>query len=91
MVKRAYVWGLISGLMLAGCAGFSYKYYGLQLEVYKGRMLGPIPSDDHDFAECAPSSGSKSPCIAMFTHDFLNLKNDYQDCKDRLISCQRGQ
>lgn len=75
---------------LLGCAGFSYRHYGLGSDIsYEhGTLLGPEPKDDIPFSRCAPIEGDKSPCIIMQTDAFLRLKRDYLDLQARLKECE---
>jgi hypothetical protein len=90
-LKRAFIFGFLAALILiAGCAGFSYRYYGLSEVVYDhGNLLGPKPKDDLPFSKCAPNAQTKNPCVVMFTKDFYNLRLDYDDTKNRLIDCEK--
>lgn len=82
---------LVLGLLVAGCAGFSYKYYGLDDADYtRGTLRGPKPENDLKFERCAPTAASKHPCVVLFATEFFKFKADYEDTKMRLIECERG-
>jgi hypothetical protein len=81
--------GILLGLSLAACAGvsFPYKYYGIDLPENKFR--GPTEQDDEDISRCLPTATDKSPCTGMFTEIFLEMKKDYIETKNQLITCQQ--
>lgn len=90
MVKRSFLFGFLSCLFLLGCAGFSYRYYGLSGVSYEsGILLGPKPKDDIPFSACAPNPENKNPCVVMFAKEFFALKLDYEDTKQKLKECQK--
>lgn len=90
--KHSYLLGLASAFILAGCAGFSIHYYGLQGVNYNdGVLLGPKPKDDLPFSKCAPIGNEAQPCIVMFSQEFFALKQDYLDTKQKLKDCQKNQ
>jgi len=81
---------MIAGLLLAGCASFSFKYFGLEGVTYSdGKLLGPKPENDLPFSACAPDATVKHKCVVMFTTEFKAFKTDYEDCKTQLSDCQR--
>lgn len=91
MVRKSYLLGMVSAFILIGCAGFSYRYYGLQGVGYEhGTLLGPKESDDLPFSKCSPNGESKNPCVVMFTKDFFAFKLDYEDTKQKLKECQKN-
>lgn len=82
--------GFISCLLLFGCAGFTYRYYGLAGAQYdKGMLLGPKESDDIPFTACQSSQDVKHPCVVMLSREFYALKLDYQDTKNKLEECEK--
>lgn len=89
---RFYYAGILCGLLLAGCAGFAYRYYGMDGVIYEqGKLLGPEPKYDRPFSDCQPDSQyKKGKCVIMLYPDFKSFKTDYEDCKMRLDSCQRN-
>lgn len=87
---RSFSLGFICCLFLMGCMGFSYRYYGLSIASYTGTLLGPREQDDKNFLTCEPTSDNKSPCVVMYTSDFLALKTDYLDIQNQLNACQHG-
>lgn len=89
MVRRSFALGILFGILLAGCAGMSFKYYGLSEVVYEhGQLLGPKPKDDLPFSACAPNAASKNPCVVMFSKEFFALKQDYEDTQNKLKECE---
>lgn len=83
---RSFIKGLVLGFLISGCAGatFAWKYYGLQMASYDGKLLDVTPEGDKDLKECQNYN-----CVAMFTSDFYSFKQDYVDCKDKLIACEK--
>src|SRR4051812_31247831 len=60
--KGPFIAGFLSCVLIMGCAGMSYKYYGLADVVYDhGTLLGPKEKDDLPFSKCAPNGESKNP------------------------------
>jgi hypothetical protein len=87
---RVFLIGLIAGVLLCGCAGFAFKYYGLDgIRYEEGKLLGPEPKFDRPFSDCAPTQKEKHPCVVMFTPEFKAFKTDYEGCKIELSDCQR--
>lgn len=87
---RSYLLGVASACLLAACAGFSYRYYGLaEVDYEHGTLLGPKEKDDLPFSKCAPNGEAKHPCVVMFTKDFMAFKQDYEDTKQKLKECQK--
>lgn len=86
--KRVLAAGICIGMMLAGCAGFAYRYYDLVGARYEeGKLKGPSADLDLDFSLCAPTAQDPHPCVVMFYNGptgFAALKLDYNDCKMRL-------
>jgi hypothetical protein len=91
MVRSQFVLGFASCLLLMGCAGagFPFKYYGLSAASYEGKMLGPKPEDDLALTGCAPTAQDASPCVVLFTKEFLSIKREYLDMQNRLIECEK--
>ena len=90
MVIRHVCLGLVVGVLLAGCASFIYRSYGLEGVSYKdGTLLGPKPADDLPFSTCEPTEGVKHPCVVMLAEEFFAFKLDYQDTQDRLKQCEK--
>lgn len=86
--RLAFASGFAIGL--SGCATFAYHYYGLEGVSYRdGKLLGTKESLDRPFADCAPTSATRHPCVVMFAKDFFALKLDYEDTKGRLEACER--
>ena len=87
---RWFTAGIAAGVLLCGCAGFAFKYYGLDGVTYEnGKLLGPEPKFDRPFSDCSPSGSIKHPCVVMFTPEFKAFKSDYENCKTELSDCQR--
>jgi len=77
-------------VLLLGCAGFTYHYYGLSGVSYEnGVLLGPKESDDIPFKMCEPNNQSKSPCVVMFAKEFFAFKQDYLDLQMKLKECEK--
>lgn len=90
MVKH-FLLGFAACLLLVGCAGFAYHYYGLEGVTYtNGKLLGPKPQDDLPFSNCEPTAQDKHPCVVMFAKDFFAFKLDYEDTQQKLKECQQG-
>lgn len=91
MVRKllAFVCGLIFGATVTACATatFPYHYFGLDLK--EGKLLGPTAADDLPLATCDASVADQSPCVAMMSAAFLEMKKDYLDTKNALIACQK--
>jgi hypothetical protein len=89
-LKKWFCVGFLSCLILMGCAGFSYHYYGMKDVVYDhGQLLGPTEKEDMPFSKCAPNAQSKHPCVVMLIKDFYDLKLDYEDTKQKLKTCEK--
>jgi hypothetical protein len=89
-VVNKFSLGFVSCLLLFGCAGFTFRYYGLSGVSYsEGVLLGPKAKDDLPFSACAPNGESKNPCVVMFAKEFFALKLDYEDAKQKLKECQK--
>jgi hypothetical protein len=90
---KNFLLGIVVGFFLVSCAGagFAFKYYGIDLVSYKGKLLNTKAENDLDFEEiCKPSASIKSKCVVMKTPDFFALKNDYTQCKSELQCWQSG-
>lgn len=88
-LRMPFSMGFTLALLLVGCAGFSYKYYGIQGVSYdQGTLLGPEQRDDIPFNRCMPSTSNRNPCVIMFAQDFFAFKQDYNDTKLRLQACE---
>ena len=87
---RTFSVGLLAGILLCGCAGFAFKYYGMEgMRFEEGKLLGPEPKYDRPFSDCEPTDAVKHPCTVMFTSEVKAWKTDYEDCKTQLSDCQR--
>lgn len=89
-LSRAFVAGLFCGLLLLGCAGFSYKHYGLAASTYEGTLLAPEEKDDIPLKVCAPDENASGKCIVMIAGEFYRMKQDYLETQKRLIDCEKG-
>jgi hypothetical protein len=88
---RFFALGICFAFLLVGCAGFAFKYYGLEAASYdNGQLLGPTPEDDIPFKRCEPSATDRHPCVVMFAKEFQALKLDYLDTQQKLKDCQHG-
>lgn len=90
--KRQFALGLLLGILVVGCAGFGYKYYGIEIPdgCYKdGKLLGPKESDDRPLEVCKPDEQNKGKCTVMLTDEFDRLASDYTSCTIKLKDCQR--
>lgn len=82
---------LVLGMLLTGCAGFSYTYYGLKdVDYTRGTLLAKDPNDDLAFSKCAPNASSKHPCIVMFAPEYFKMETDLKDTRQKLKDCQKG-
>lgn len=90
MVKKSFLLGMGFSFLLIGCAGisFPYRFYGLELPSYAGKILGPESKYDLDFKVCEPDQYYKGKCILMLSDAAYALKKDYLDTKQKLIECQ---
>lgn len=84
-----FLCGIAFGVLVTACASavFPYHYYGLDLK--GGKLLGPSPDQDLLLENCDATPSDASPCVAMMSPAFLELKKDYLDTKNQLISCQQ--
>lgn len=83
--------GLILGITLVGCSAWSYRYYGLDLPSYEGKLLGPKPEQDKPFSVCKPDDVMKGKCVVMIQDEFFRMKQDYEETKKMLKQCQSNQ
>lgn len=90
MGLREFVWGLVVGACLVGCASFTYPYYGIDAESYNGTLKGPELKDDIAFHVCKPNEFDKAPCVAMRAKDFLAMKQELLTLRAELKSCQES-
>jgi hypothetical protein len=89
MVKN-FLAGFACCALLFGCAGFSFKYYGLDGVVYmNGKLLGPKPEDDLPFTVCEPRPNAQHPCVVMMTSDFFKYKLEFEDTQNRLKEAEK--
>lgn len=85
--KKSFALGALFALV--SCGSVQYRWYTMDLVRYEGKLLGPTPSDDVNFARCAPTEDDKAPCIAMFTPEFENMLADGRTCQVKLNDCQK--
>lgn len=89
MIRGSFVTGFIIAILCMGCAGFSYKYYGMNgMDYSKGKLLGPDEKQDLDFYVCAPSPAVKNPCVIMKATEFFKMKQEHEDMRERLKTCE---
>lgn len=95
MGLRHFALGCVFGISLLGCAGaaFNYRYYGLDADLYDGKLLGSDEEgkDDLPFSTCTPTAAHKSPCVVLLEGEFLKLKQDLLETRQRLKACEQGQ
>lgn len=90
-MTRSFLAGLILGVLLVGCTGFTYKYYGMRgMDYATGTLLGEKEADDLPFNKCQPTSTSSNPCVVIFAPTFFKLRQDYEDTKIKLAECERS-
>lgn len=89
-MKYGFALGIVFSMLLVGCMGFGYRYYGLSIASYSGRLLAVREQDDKDFMSCTPTADDKSPCTVMYSSEFLALKTDYLDIQNQLNACQHA-
>jgi hypothetical protein len=87
----------ISLLMVFACAGFGYKYYGIdtnglpadtlkKIDLVAGRKNDP----DKTLSMCATNRDSDSPnCVVMSSVEFRDVLLEFQEMKTRLKNCER--
>lgn len=86
---RIFLGGFCFCLLMVGCAGFSYKYYGIDgVDYSKGMLLGDVPENDLPFNVCEPNATVKHPCVVLKADEFFKLKEDYEQTKQRLKDCE---
>lgn len=83
--------GIALGAVVSACATFPYRYYTLDAQSFLGSLRGPEPKDDLSLERCKPTEADKSPCVVIFTKDFLQLKLEHLNLQNELEACQRGQ
>lgn len=89
--SKSFAFGLLFGLVLAGCAGFQYKYYALDAASYEGALRGPEPKDDLPLTECQPDARVRGKCVVMLVDEFRAFRIDYDRIKTQLNECQSSQ
>lgn len=76
-------------VLCMGCAGFSYKYYGMSdMDYSKGKLLGPDEKSDLEFYVCQPTPSIKNPCVIMKATEFFKMKQEHEDLKEKLKACE---
>lgn len=86
--NKPFAIGLLFGLILAGCAGFQYRYYALDPASYEGALRGPEPKDDIPLTECQPDARVRGKCVVMLVDEFTAFRVDYERIKTQLKDCQ---
>lgn len=90
-LRHSFVSGFMIAIVCMGCAGFSYKYYGMNgMDYSKGKLLGPDEGQDLDFYVCQPTPASKNPCVIMKTTEFFKMKLEHEDMKNKLKECEKS-
>lgn len=98
MVTRWQVfWFALGAITLVSCAGFSYRFYGLDATSYEGKLLGPDEKDDLALSVCAPEAQERGKCVVLLRDEFFRFKQDYEtsvqrvkDLEAQLRECQAG-
>jgi len=76
-------------IVCMGCAGFSYKYYGLSgMDYSKGKLLGPDEGHDLDFYVCQPTPSVQNPCVVMKATEFFKMKQEHEELRQKLKTCE---
>jgi hypothetical protein len=83
---RQFGLGILLGISLMACAGFKYRYYGIDPEA--GLLLGSKPSEDRSLKECQGDSTQKGKCVVLFVAEFERLRADYINAQERLKKCE---
>ncbi len=92
MNHKQFVMGLLLGMLLVGCAGFTYRYYGLEMptECYeKGKLLDDKPSGDLPLTRCMPDDAQKGKCAVFLVDELERLIADHGRLKAELKDCQK--
>jgi hypothetical protein len=91
-IRKSNAFWLILGVLVTGCAGLTYKNYGMSgVDYSKGMLLGADAKDDLPFSKCAPGPQVKFPCTIMFAADFYAMKRELLELRTALQTCQKGQ
>lgn len=91
IIKNSFISGYLICMLMVGCAGVSFRYYGLKDASYTyGTLLGPKDTDDLAFSKCAPTQDLKNPCVVMFASEFFELKRDYERLKLKVATLCAG-
>lgn len=88
---------ILSLLFVFACAGFSYKWYGVDThraptEVLKqiDLVAGRKQDTDKTMQMCITNEESDSPnCIVMTSIEFKDLMLEFQEMKTRLKNCEK--
>lgn len=89
MARRYFMFScFVFIFVILGCAGFSYRYYGLDAKSYEGTLLGPSPQDDLPLSTCQPDPTNKGKCVVLYKDEFYKFKADYQNVVSQLKACQ---
>jgi 1-acyl-sn-glycerol-3-phosphate acyltransferase len=87
-----YLWVFLLCVVVVACAGFKYKYYGIEPlpgEELRGTLLGKEPKDDLSLSRCQPDDVSKGKCVVMFVEDWERLVTDYVEMQKKLEDCKK--
>lgn len=93
-MNKHFSLGIICGFFLLGCAGVTYRYYGLQLpdQCYADGVLegrGDKDWPNLPLSQCKPDAADKGKCVVQLQEVFFQMKNDLKTCQTKLIACQQ--
>ncbi len=91
-MKRGFLAGFAFCALLAGCAGFSFRFYGLEGARYdNGKLLANSgEADDLPFTRCQPSDADRHPCVVMLRPEFFRVKTDYEGTQSKLKTAEKA-
>lgn len=90
MVKN-FIFFIVGALCVCACSAspkFPFKFYGLDAESYAGFMRGPSAELDKMLEECRPTEFDKSPCMVIFTAEYIRVKADWLQKSIDLKACE---
>lgn len=91
-MNKQFAMGLLLGILLVGCAGFTYRYYGIEMPAEcfaQGKLLGPKESDDLPLSRCSPDDTQKGKCAVFLVEELERLIADHGRLKAELKDCQK--
>lgn len=83
--RMGFLVGFALCFALVACAGFKYRYYSLDLEVWSGTLQGNEPKNDLPFSVCEPTAIDRNPCVVMLRDDFFRMKERYLAMERQLL------